>query len=391
MAARVHLGQTRGRRRGGHSYAPGFHAHAAHHVLRAGDLLFPGQQIAPPSTPIVSQTTGGSLAATTYYLRATYVSGTGETLVSSDTSVAAAAGNAIAVASPTAVAGASGWNVYVGNTASCPGADTGALDGPGETCEVKQNAAPLPIGTNWSEPVSGLISFSGWYTGSTGPAGETEPTNDTTNAYGDSDVADFALNTQSLPADVTSGPTVATMQGLDFAFGGSGDSYHAILDHTNFTQNQTFVFPNESGQVALSTAPQTWTAPQTFDTVSLNKATIGGETISAVPEAVFNAFLPGALASSYTAATFSLEHDILVERIVVTARTVPLGCASNAVVRVSGTQIWDSVIASSLTDSGPLNLPMLHGTSIQILLQTPALGCGVTPQDANVAVQYRMQ
>ena len=353
--------------------------------------FFPGKQISPPSAPILSQNSGGSLAATTYYVRATYVSGTGETLVSNETSTAAAAGNLIAVASPAAAAGASGWNVYVGNTASCPGADTGALDGPGETCEVKQNSSPLAIGANWTEPGSGRVAFGGWYTGSNGPAGETEPTNDSTNAYGDSDVADFALNTQSLPSDVTSGPTIATMQGLDFAFGGSGDSYHAILDHTNLTQNQTFIFPNQSGQVALSTAPQTWTAPQAFDTVSLNKATIGGETISAVPEGVFNAFLPGALASSYTAATFSPEHDIFVERIVVTSKTVPQGCASNAVVRVSGTQIWDSVIASSLTDSGPLNLSMQQGSSIQILLQTPAQGCGVAPQDANVAVQYRMQ
>jgi hypothetical protein len=49
------------------------------------------------------------------------------------------------------------------------------------------------------------------------------------------------------------------------------------------------------------------------------------------------------------------------------------------------------VIASSPTDSGPVNLPMDLGASIQVMLQTPAQGCAVAPQDANVAIQYRMQ
>ena len=353
--------------------------------------FFPGNQIAPPPAPVVTQSPGGSLSATTYYVRSTYVSGTGETLPSAETAVAAQAGNVITTASPAAVPGATGWNVYVGNTASCPGVEAGALSGAGQACEVKQNASPIAIGTDWTEPVAGRVPFSGWYTGSTGPAGQTPPTNDSTNAYGDSEIADFALNTQSLPANIAGGPTVATMQGLNFAFGGSGDNFHAILDHTNLTANQTFAFPNQSGQVALSNVAQTWTAPQTFDSVSLNHATIGGEAISAAPEAVFNAFLPGALDSAYTAATFSPQHGVIVERIVVTLKTMPQGCATNAVVRVAGTKTWDSVIASSLTDSGPVNLPMDLGASIQVVVQAPAQGCGVVPKDANVAVHYRMQ
>lgn len=353
--------------------------------------FFPGKQIAPPPAPVVTRTTGGALAPTTYYVRSTYVSGTGETLASAETAVAAEAGSLIAVASPAAVPGATGWNVYVGNTASCPGVDAGALSGAGQTCQVKQNAAPIAAGTDWTEPASGRVPFSGWYIGSTGPAGQTPPTNDSTNAFGDSEIADFALNTQSVPANVAGGPTVATMQGLNFAFGGSGDNYHAILDHANLTANQTFIFPNQSGQVALSNAAQTWTAPQTFDSVSMNKATIGGEVISAVPEAVFSAFLPGALDSSYTAATFSPQRGVIVERMIVTLKTMPQGCASNAVVRVAGTRSWDAVIASTLTDSGPVNLPMDLGASIQVILQTPAQGCGVAPRDANVTIQYRMQ
>jgi hypothetical protein len=353
--------------------------------------FFPGKQIAPPPAPAVTQTAAGSLAATTYYVRTSYVSGTGETLSSAETSMAASTGIVLGVASPPAVPGATGWNLYLGNTASCPGVDAGASTGAGETCEVKQNAVPLPIGADWAETVTGRVPFNGWYTGSMGPAGQTPPTNDSTNAFGDSEIADFALNTQSLPADITGGPTVATMQGLNFAFGGSGDNYHAILDHTNLTANQTYIFPNQSGQIALSNVAQTFTAPQTFDSVSMNKATIAGETISAAPEAVFNAFLPGALDSAYTAATFLPEHGVLVDRVVVTLKTMPQGCGSNAVVRVNGTKTWDSVIASSLTDSGPVNLPMDLGASIQVIVQTPAQGCVVAPQDANVAIHYRMQ
>jgi hypothetical protein len=353
--------------------------------------FFPGKQIAPPSGPQVSQGSGGSLAATNYYVRSTYVSGTGETLASAETAVAVSAANVISVSSPAAVPGATGWNVYVGNTASCPGVDSGAITGGGETCEVKQNASPIPIGTDWIEPSAGRLTFTGWYTGSTGPAGETPPTNDSTNAYGDSEIADFALNVQSVPSDIPGGPTVATMQGLDFAFGGSGDNYHAILDHNNFTSNQTYIFPNQSGQIALSNVAQNWTAPQNFDSLSANKVTIGGESVSAAPESVFSAFLPGALSTNYTAASFSPEHGVIVDRIVVSLKTQPETCAANAIVRVAGAKTWDSVIAAGVTDSGPINLPMDSGTPILVLLQTAAQGCVITPQDANVAVHYRMQ
>jgi hypothetical protein len=353
--------------------------------------LFPGKQIAPPAAPTISQAPGGSFPATSYFVRASYVSGTGESLASTETSLTVAGGNLITAVSPQAVPGASGWNIYVGNSATCPGVGAGALSGPGETCEVKQNAAPLPVGTDWTESASGLVKFSGWYSGSTGPVGETQPNNDTTNAYGDSDIADFALNAQSLPSNVASGATIATMDGLNFAFGGSGDNYHAILDHNNLTQNQTFVFPNESGQVALSTAPNTFTAPQAFDSLSANKLSVGGDTISAVPEAVFNALIPGTLDTSYVAATFAPQHAVTVERILVTLKTAPQACGSNAIVRVSGTKLWDSVLAANPTDSGPINLSMDLGAAIQVLVQTPALGCAVTPADANVTIQYRMQ
>jgi hypothetical protein len=353
--------------------------------------FFPGKQISPPTTPTISQAPGGSLGATSYFVRSSYVSGTGESLASNEASLAVAGGSLITAVSPPAVPGASGWNVYVGNTASCPGVGSGALSGPGESCEVKQNASPLPIGTNWTEPAGGLVAFTSWYSGSNGPAGEAQPNNDSTNAYGDSDIADFALNTQSLPSNVTSGPTVATMDGLNFAFGGSGDNYHAVLDHTNLTQNQTFIFPNESGQVALSTAPNTFTAPQSFDSITANKLSVGGDSFSAVPEAVFSALIPGNLNTAYTAATFAPQHAVTVERVLVTLKTAPQACGSNAIVRVSGTKWWDSVLAANPTDSGPINLPMDLGSTIQVLVQTPAQGCAVTPADANVTIQYKMQ
>lgn len=353
--------------------------------------FFPGHQLPPPGAPTLQSAAGGTLSATTYYARLTYVGGPGETTVSSESFVAASANTLISVPSPSAVTGATGWNVYVGNTATCPGAGQGALTGPGQTCELKQNSSPIPIGGVWNEPASGLVSPALVYVGAAGPAGQTEPTNDTTNAYGDSEISDFALNTENTPANLPAVPTVATMPGLNLAFGGSGDNYFATLDHSNFTANRTFQFPNASGTVALTNLTQNWTAPQTFDSVSVDSATIDGQTLNSVPIALYSAFLPGPLNGQYIAATFTPPSGIVVTRIEVALKTGPQTCFQNAVVGISGSNTWDVILASPTSDSGPISLSLNGGTPVQLLLETPAQGCVVLPQDANVEVQYRMQ
>ncbi len=106
-------------------------------------------QIATLSTGYISlsQTAGGTIAATTYYARVTAVDALGgETLASTELSHAVPANDLLVVNMNTASLGANatGWNVYVSTS-------TGT--------ETKQNASPIAISTgSWTEPTSGLIS-----------------------------------------------------------------------------------------------------------------------------------------------------------------------------------------------------------------------------------------
>lgn len=99
---------------------------------------------AAPTQPAISAVAGGALAATTYYVRATYVTPTGETPASLESFLAIAANNLLAVAAPGGdqAGTATGWNVYVGTAASR------------ETLQ----ASNLGLNTAWTEPTSGLVA-----------------------------------------------------------------------------------------------------------------------------------------------------------------------------------------------------------------------------------------
>ncbi len=103
----------------------------------------PSGGLLPPAAPALSQGTGGSLAAATYFAKITYVTASGETPPSPETSLAIAASNVLQVASPAAETGAIGYNVYAGTSAG------------GETL---QNTSPIAIGVPWAEPTSGLVA-----------------------------------------------------------------------------------------------------------------------------------------------------------------------------------------------------------------------------------------
>jgi hypothetical protein len=96
---------------------------------------WPNQIVAPPLLSVP----GGSLPARSYYVRATYVTALGETPVSSESFIRIAAGNLLQVTSPQQDTQnlATGWNIYVSNAAGQ---------------ETLQNATPVAIGTNWTEP-----------------------------------------------------------------------------------------------------------------------------------------------------------------------------------------------------------------------------------------------
>ncbi len=96
----------------------------------------------PTIAPVLSQSVGGALGAATYYVVYTYVSATGETLPSPEASLAVSANNLLTITSPASATNATGWNAYVSTA-------TGT-----ETLQVSNVA----IGTNWTEPVTGLIA-----------------------------------------------------------------------------------------------------------------------------------------------------------------------------------------------------------------------------------------
>lgn len=100
--------------------------------------------IPAPASPTLASTAGGTLAATTYYVRIAYVSAAGTIgLLSAEETQAVAADNLLTIDSPPALLGATDYNVYVSDA-------TGT--------ETLQNTAPIPIGTNWTEPTTGLIA-----------------------------------------------------------------------------------------------------------------------------------------------------------------------------------------------------------------------------------------
>lgn len=99
--------------------------------------------VSSPAAPTLSSTSGGVLAATTYYVKVTYVGPSGETLASSESSQSVSANNLLVVSSPSSATGASAYNVYVSTSSGT---------------EVLQTPTPISLGTNWTEPVAGVYS-----------------------------------------------------------------------------------------------------------------------------------------------------------------------------------------------------------------------------------------
>jgi len=116
-----------------------------------GNLWFnvavPGSS-GPLAAPSLSMSSGGTLPATTYYAKVTYVYANGtESAGSPEANLAVTSDELLNIASPPAVAGATGYNVYVSNTV-----------GGGSGAETRQNSTPISIGTAWVEPSTGLIT-----------------------------------------------------------------------------------------------------------------------------------------------------------------------------------------------------------------------------------------
>jgi hypothetical protein len=210
-----------------------------------------------------------------------------------------------------------------------------------------------------------------------------------TSVASDSEAADIALHLASYADNLSTG-VLGGVRRLPFAFGGSGDNFFGILDHTALTANRTYTFQDAGGTVAFDNVAQTWSGNQT--NVALVTPSIGGDTISASPRALYSALLPGALTSAWTAATLTLDKAITVTRVQVQPKTAPAGCTTSAVVRLSdGSTTQDVTIAAAANDSGAISKNYAAAAALTIAVQTAAAGCTTSPADANVVVQYRLQ
>lgn len=148
----------------------------------------------PPPAPTLSSVAGGNLASLngaindyemnavevdgavpgpiTYYARDTYVSPIGETLAGPQSFLSVPPDFLLVSQSPPPFNGAIGWNAYVGILGTQPRVLAGinademnavAVNGNEVTefdFETKQNGSTLPIGTDWTEPTTGLIDGS---------------------------------------------------------------------------------------------------------------------------------------------------------------------------------------------------------------------------------------
>ncbi len=96
----------------------------------------------PPAAPTLSNVPADEgITGETYFAKVTYLNPLGQTIASAESSLAA--DGLLKVASPAAYANADHYNIFAST-------ESGS--------EVKQNATPIALGTDWTEPESGLIS-----------------------------------------------------------------------------------------------------------------------------------------------------------------------------------------------------------------------------------------
>jgi uncharacterized protein (TIGR02217 family) len=118
--------------------------------LYLNGIAIPAGGYSAPVNGALTSSASGSLGATTYYVVSTWVTNSGETAPSGETSLAVAANHVLQVAAPSSPPpGAIGWNVYVSNTA-----------GGGSTHENLQDNY-IGLTTPWTEPNTGLIGGAG--------------------------------------------------------------------------------------------------------------------------------------------------------------------------------------------------------------------------------------
>jgi hypothetical protein len=156
------------------------------------------------------------------------------------------------------------------------------------------------------------------------------------------------------------------------------------------TASRTQRFPDLSGTFAMVNAAQNWTSNQS--NMPLVTPTIGGETISSAPRSLPKCFFPGALSITWTGCTETLDKGIIVTRMQAQVKTIPSGCGTNAIVRVTdGSSPINLTVSSAANDSGVISQAYAAGAVLVFSIQTAAATCTTTPGDLNLVIQSKMQ
>lgn len=128
--------------------------------------------------------------------------------------------------------------------------------------------------------------------------------------------------------------------------------------------------------------------------VTAASVTIGGDSaMSSQPRIAWNCFLPGNTTSTWTACQFTPKKAINVVQVELSAKTAPVTCTPNAVVRVTdGSSNQDTTLtAAQVTNNIAGGQNYAANAVVQVKVTTAAAGCGTSPADVNVTVQYKMQ
>ena len=199
------------------------------------------------------------------------------------------------------------------------------------------------------------------------------------------DIVSFNVSGTSLNCFVNGTPVVAaTDSSIAGGFPGLGGFQLYNANGANVQWKNWMASP---GYISLQ-RPQTWPQVQTFT----SGIALGGETVSASPRGIVNAFLPGALTSTWTGSTITLDKAITVTHVQVQVKTAPSGCATNAIVSLTDGKTAVNVrVSGAANDSGAITQNYPAGVTLTLGVQTAATACTASPADANVAIQYKMQ
>lgn len=301
-----------------------------------------------PGTPSLSQTTSGSLPATTYYVVTTYTNSLGETTKSAEASLAVSANNVLVVASPASAANATGWNVYVSTS-------TGT-----ETLQGGNS-----IGSSWTLPDTGLVTGTSPPTANTTALCTVSPTSQnatgstpisftftpTNNAYGTQSVSFTDANGISISETVLiTGPLTVTPSSLTLNVSNPTPGTITAVEQAD-PANITATSSNTAVATVSTTTNSPGNSTFTVTPVSAGSCTITVDDHHGATSTV-SVTVNGAITASVQSLTF-VDPKSAAQTFTISGGTTPYTATSSntnvATVTVSGATVTVTPVGSGLT------------------------------------------